>query len=335
MTSPLPERIGVTVIGGFLGAGKTTLVNHLIRTSFRRLGVIVNEFGTAGVDGQLIQTLTDDVQELTAGCLCCTGREDLLRALVHLAHRAHQDGAPPDHVLIELSGVADPVPVLHTLLDPMVRGVFRLRSLVAVADARFLTRTLADHPEAALQLAYATTVVLNKTDLVPPAALEAAADTVGALNPLARVLHAEHGHVDAPALLDTAGFDADWTPPPVQTRHTPGLKTVTLEADRPLSARGWHDLIGRIAGRPGQVLRVKGHVSLAGQSTRLLLHAVRDVLTVDRTEEKQNGRSRVVMIGRDLDAQEERAAFAQAMDAPRSLILPRRAAPAGGRGVRR
>ncbi len=85
------QRIPITVIGGFLGAGKTTLVNHLLRQTPKRVGVIVNEFGKLGVDGGLIESLTDDVQELTAGCLCCSGRDDLIRALVALAYRAQQE----------------------------------------------------------------------------------------------------------------------------------------------------------------------------------------------------------------------------------------------------
>lgn len=134
MNHPTYERIPVTVIGGFLGAGKTTLVNHILRGSPQRIGVMVNEFGKTGVDGGLIEALDDDVQELTAGCLCCSGREDLLAALVGLAYRGEQQGQVPHHILIELSGVADPVPVLHTLLEPDVKQLLRLDSLVTVLE---------------------------------------------------------------------------------------------------------------------------------------------------------------------------------------------------------
>lgn len=332
------SRIPVTVIGGFLGAGKTTLVNHLIRQTAerfapRRVGVIVNEFGETGVDGGLIERLADapgDVQKLTAGCLCCTGRDDLVRALVLLAGRGQAEGGAPAHVLVELSGVADPAPVLHTLLDPEVRAVFRLDSLVTVADVRNLPQTLTQNPEAALQLAYATTVVLNKTDLVTPAGLDTAERIVLGLQPLARTLHARHAEVDAATLLDAHGFDAAWTPPPVRTEHTPGLRSFTLEARTSLSLEGWHGLIHRIVSRPGQVLRVKGHVSLEAHPQRLLLHAVRDLIALDPTGEPRDGVTRLVMIGRDLDPQEERAAFARLSGQTRPRVLGR-AAPKSGR----
>lgn len=331
-------RIPVTVIAGFLGAGKTTLVNHLIRQTApalapRRIGVIVNEFGAVGVDGGLIERLTDtpdDVQELTNGCLCCTGREDLLVALVQLARRGQSEGGPPAHVLVELSGVADPVPVLHTLLDPEVRQVFRVDSLTTVADARHLVQTVQENPEAALQLAYATTVVLNKTDLVTDEQRGAAECLVTGLQPLARVLHARHGGVDAGAVFPAHDFDADWTPPSPQTLHTPGLKSFTLESDVPLSTRVWHELLGRIVSRPGQVLRVKGHVSLADHPGRLLLHAVRAVISVESAGEAHDGVTRLVWIGRDLDPAQERAAFAALLDSAKGRTLhriPTRAAP--------
>lgn len=312
----MTTRIPVTVIGGFLGAGKTTLVNHLLQTSGRHLGVIVNEFGKMGVDGGLIEAVAEDpsdIQELTAGCLCCSGREDLLRALLILATRAEQGGQVPDGVLIELSGVADPVPVLHTLLDPDVKAVFRLSGLVTVVDSRHLTTTLSENPEAALQLAYATTIVLNKTDLVTGPQLDTVRRVAASLQPLARLVEAQQGQV-SPTVLDDHGFDADWTPPPVQTEHTPGLKSFTLESEQPLSLMAWQGLIHSIIARPGNVLRVKGEVSLDAHPDQLFLHAVRDIITVDSLERPRDGHTRLMMIGRDLVPADERAAFAELLE---------------------
>lgn len=340
------RRIPVTVIGGFLGAGKTTLVNHLIRstadhfartTPGRRVGVIVNEFGATGVDGGLIETLSDegsDIQELTAGCLCCSGRDDLIRALVLLAQRGQDQGGAPAHVLIELSGVADPLPVLQTLLDPGVRAVFRLDGLVTVTDARNLLQTLQENPEGAAQLAYATSVVLNKADLVTPPQMDRVRELVAALNPLAVQTEARHSAVDALTLLTTPGFTPDWTLPEdaAPTVHTRGLKSVTLEASAPLTLDGWHALIHRIVSRPAQILRVKGELSLDAHSERLILHAVRDLISLDPSGEPRSGRSRVVMIGRDLDPDEERAAFARLSGQTRPQVLRR--APARPSGVR-
>ncbi|GAA5533453.1 GTP-binding protein [Deinococcus aluminii] len=310
MTGPasapkLDERIPVVVIGGFLGAGKTTLVNHLIRALPRRLGVIVNEFGQTGVDGGLIERLQEDVTELTAGCLCCTGRDDLLRALVTIALREHK----PDAVLVELSGVADPTPVLTTLLDRSVRAAFRLTTLVAVVDARHVLQTLQDHPEAARQLAYANVVVLNKTDLADPARLDHAEDVLRGMNPLARIVRVERGQVDAAALLARDDFDPRVLEDAQPVRHTPGLNTFTLRADRPLDPYRWQRFMTDfILTRPAEVLRVKGFLSLYGYPQRVLFQAVRDLFTADAWDEA-DGMTELVFIGRGLERAEYAAAF--------------------------
>ena len=141
--------------------------------------------------------------ELTAGCLCCTGRDDLLRALVTIAMREQK----PDAVVVELSGVADPTPVLTTLLERSVRVAFRVTTLVAVVDARHALQTLREHPEAARQLAYANVVVLNKTDQADPALLDHAQGVLRGVNPLAEIKRVERGQVDADALLQLV---AEW-----------------------------------------------------------------------------------------------------------------------------
>ncbi|GHF41249.1 G3E family GTPase [Deinococcus metalli] len=308
MTAPEPhdQRIPVVVVGGFLGAGKTTLVNHVIRSLPHRLGVIVNEFGQAGVDGSLIERLQDDVTELTAGCLCCTGRDDLLRALVTIAMREHR----PDAVVVELSGVADPTPVLTTLLERSVRAAFRVTTLVAVVDARYALQTLREHPEAARQLAYANVVVLNKTDLADPALLDHAEDVLRGVNPLAEIRRVERGQIDAAALLARDDFD-----PRVlagvddRAVHTPGLKAFTLRAERPLDPYAWQRFMTDfLLSRPAEVLRAKGFLDLHGYPQRILFQAVRDLFTADAWD-AGDGTSELVVIGRGLDRAEFQAGW--------------------------
>ncbi|WP_104989718.1 GTP-binding protein [Deinococcus sp. NW-56] len=300
------DRIPVLVIGGFLGAGKTTLVNHLIRSLPHRLGVIVNEFGATGVDGGLIERLQDDVTELTAGCLCCTGRDDLLRALVTIGLREHR----PDAVLVELSGVADPTPVLTTLLERSVRAAFRVTTLVAVVDARHVLTTLREHSEAARQLAYANVVVLNKTDLADPVRLDHAEDVLRSVNPLARVVRVERGQVDADALLARDDFDPRALEGAAPVAHTPGLTSFTLRSETPLDPYRWQRfLTDLILSRPAEVLRVKGTLSLLGYPHPVLFQAVRDLFTADAWE-GEPGPSELVLIGRGLDRAEYEAAWA-------------------------
>lgn len=311
MTTPTTdERIPVLVIGGFLGAGKTTLVNHLIRSLPHRLGIIVNEFGQTGVDGSLIERLTDsdgygDVQELTAGCLCCSGRDDLVRALVGIALREQK----PDAVIVELSGVADPTPVLTTLLDRSVRAAFKVTTLLAVVDARHVLQTLREHPEAARQLAYANVVVVNKTDLADPARLDHAEDVLRGVNPLARIVRVEQGQVDAESLLYRDDFDPRSIENAGPVPHTPGLRTFTLHADRPLDPYLWQRFMTEyILARPSEVLRVKGFLDLHGYPQRVLFQAVRDLFTADAWD-KGDGTSELVFIGKGLDRAEYDTAF--------------------------
>lgn len=292
-------RIPVTVIGGFLGAGKTTLVNHLVRRGGGRFGVIVNEFGKTGVDGSLIENVASDgVTELSNGCLCCFGREDLLAALVKLAVRE----SPPEAVLIELSGVADPLPVAQTLLDPYVRTLFELDSLIGVADARHLGTTLRDNPEGAVQLAYANTVVLNKADLASAEQLRAARALLAELNPLAEVYETAHATVHPARVLSRGAFNPASLGTEVEVQHTEGLRSFSLRAERPLAQRPFDAFLKRmVLEDPDHVLRAKGFVSLEGVARRVLVQTVRDILNLSLADGLGDGRSELVVIGRELD----------------------------------
>lgn len=292
-------RIPVTIIGGFLGSGKTTLVNHLIVQGGRRFGVIVNEFGKTGVDGSLIENVdADGVTELSNGCLCCSGRDDLLVALVKLASRE----GPPEHVLIELSGVADPLPVAQTLLEPYVRELFELDSLIGVADAGNLQQTVEENPEGAAQLAYANTVLLNKTDLASSEQLEVARELLSGLNPLAEVHEAVRGVVDPAHILHTGAFSPTPLPELGKVQHTKGLKSFTLRADRPLAHAPFDEFLkAMILYNPGNVYRTKGFVSLAGVDQRVLVQTVRDILNLSLATQADTGSSELVVIGRELD----------------------------------
>lgn len=303
------RRIPVTVVGGFLGAGKTTLVNHLVREGNRRFGVIVNEFGDVGVDGALIENVDEDgVAELANGCLCCVGREDLALAMTKLALRER----PPEHLLVELSGLADPVPVAGTVLDPNLRGLFELDGLVGVADAPNLERTLTETPEGAVQLAYASLVVLNKTDLADTAGLETARRLVAEINPLAHIVEAKDARVEPRRLLEQGAFSPLWEPAGHRHAHARGVATFTLHADAPLEPAALDAFLeAYVIGRPGNVLRAKGFLAMRGAREEVLLQAVREIVTASGTGRPSPRRSSLVVIGRGLDEAEYRAAFAR------------------------
>src|SRR6202048_3940577 len=177
------KKIPTTVVTGFLGAGKTTLVNHIYdHTRPMPIGIVVNEFGEVGIDGQLIVADEDAIIEINNGCVCCTVRSDLVESVLQLLARY---GDKLERLIVETSGLADPAPVLQTFLaDPDVCAHVELESVIAVVDARHAHGQLSDDI-AREQIVFADRIVINKTDLVAPSALAALESSIRALNPTA------------------------------------------------------------------------------------------------------------------------------------------------------
>ena len=201
------SQIPVTVLTGYLGAGKTTLLNRILTEDHgHKYAVIVNEFGEIGIDTDLLVDTDEEVFEMNNGCICCTVRGDLIRTVENLLKR--KNGI--DAILVETTGLADPVPVAQTFfMDEAVREATRLDAVVTVADARHLPARLADSPEAEDQIAFADVVILNKTDLVTPAELAEVEAQIRALNPYARIHRTERAAISLDKVLNRGAFDLD------------------------------------------------------------------------------------------------------------------------------
>ena len=173
------DPVPVTLLVGFLGSGKTTLVNRILAEQHdQRIAVIVNEFGDVGIDGRLIVGVDDNVIELSNGCLCCTVRGDLADTLRQLIVRRRQtvDAQPFERIVIEASGLASPGPVLQGLLvDPALHAQVQVDGVITLAHAKHIVQQLADHPEASEQVAYADHIILNHRDQCTGDELAAAA----------------------------------------------------------------------------------------------------------------------------------------------------------------
>jgi G3E family GTPase len=198
-------KLPVTLLTGYLGAGKTTLLNRILTGDHgMRFAVIVNEFGEIGIDNDLIVETDEEIYEMNNGCICCTVRGDLIEVLERLLRQPGRF----DAIVIETTGLADPVPVAQTfLMDEGVRGKTRLDAVVTVVDAKHLPLRMKDSREAEDQIAFADVVLLNKTDLVSPAELEQVEAVIRAVNPYAEIHRTQRSSIGLDRILDRGVFD--------------------------------------------------------------------------------------------------------------------------------
>jgi G3E family GTPase len=201
MSAPIP----VTVLTGFLGAGKTTLLNRILTEHHgRKLAVIENEFGEVGVDNQLVVTGEEELFEMNNGCICCSVRGDLIRILGRLLKRKDR----LDGILIETTGLANPAPVAQTFFtDDEMKQSFRLDAIVTVVDARHVLQHLDQEDESVKQLAFADVILLNKTDLVTPAELDALESRIRRINAVAKIHRTRDCAVPVDQVVDVGGFN--------------------------------------------------------------------------------------------------------------------------------
>jgi G3E family GTPase len=298
-----PAPIPFTLLTGFLGAGKTTLLNRLLRDpALADAAVVVNEAGEIGVDHLLVEHVAEGVVALAGGCLCCSLRGDLIATLEDLL-RARDNGRIPPfrRIVLETSGLADPVPVLQTLtLHPYLAMRYRLEGVVAVLDAVAGPDTVAERAEAARQVAMADHVVLSKTDLATPEQVGAARALVARLAPMATLQDASA--LDVAALLaPSLGMKPSLEPLP--DAHG-ALRTIAMASEAALT-REAYDLFVELlrSAHAPKLLRLKGLIRIVGEERPLVVQGVRHVFAEPRFLESWpdgDARTRLVAIGENL-----------------------------------
>lgn len=201
------ERIPVTIITGFLGVGKTNLLNKLIRKHpEKKFAIIENEFGETGIDGGLIASASESIFELNNGCICCSLGEDFLLTLEKLLGSSYSF----DHLLIETTGIADPSSIVDAFISgETIQQKFHIDSVVCVIDAENLEDLFDEQPEIRLQLALADLVLLNKIDCVHADYVGSLAELIKGVNPMTRIANTTFCNVDEIDVLDTNSFSGE------------------------------------------------------------------------------------------------------------------------------
>src|SRR5437879_5275907 len=272
MTSTEPSSlIPVTLLTGFLGSGKTTVLNHVLKQpGMAATAVIVNEFGEIGLDHLLVERSSEDVVLLNSGCLCCTVRSDIVDTLTNLFVDRVKGKIPFfARVAIETTGLADPAPILHTLMtEPIVSARYMLDGVVTTVDVVNGAATLDRQPEAVKQVAVADRLLVTKTDLSGPPGRRELEARLNALNPTAPVIAVAQGAVDPARLFNLGFFDPAIKSVDVQrwlrdeafaaghqhhrgeghadpNRHDDRIRAFCISRDRPIS---WRVLAGLLDG---------------------------------------------------------------------------------------
>jgi G3E family GTPase len=334
-------KASVIIITGFLGAGKTTLVNRILTADHgRKIAVIVNEFGEVGIDHHLLLSSDQEVVEMNIGCVCCTVRGDLMRSLFQLLeHRARFDT-----VIIETTGLAEPAPVAQSLYgDEQFRREFTLDGVVTVVDAKYISDQLEQSAESCEQIAFADLVLLNKTDLSTPEQLDEVERKIATLNKVATIYRTRNSEMDLEPIFNVAaqsqdlsekidqlvqhgGHDGDHGHEHGhghhhhhhnQAAHLQGISTVCIVEPGNLSGNKvslWFRSLLTESG--SDILRMKGILNLKGDPDQFLFQGVHTDFEGKpgpawrAGEERLN---RLVFIGRKLDQERITAGFAGCM----------------------
>ncbi|MDX8492488.1 GTP-binding protein [Mesorhizobium sp. VK22B] len=309
MQPALPQT-PVTVLTGFLGSGKTTLLNRILTENHgQKYAVIVNEFGEVGIDNDLIVNADEEIFEMNNGCICCTVRGDLIRIIDGLMRRRDRF----DAILVETTGLADPAPVAQTFfVDDDVRSKTKLDSILTVVDAKHLLGEIDTAQEAQEQLAFADTILINKTDLVSAEELGRVETRIRRINPTATIHQTQRCDIGLDKVLGRGAFDLDrilevepdFLDEFHEHEHDDLVSSIALVTKDPLDPVKFLPWLQMIIQRLGvDILRTKGIMAFKNDNDRFVVQAVHMLVEGDHQrpwKPDEERVSRLVFIGRNL-----------------------------------
>lgn len=313
------QKIPVTILTGYLGAGKTTFVNYLLREHHGyRLAIIENEFGEVGIDGGLVMQSEEAIVEMMNGCICCTVREDLVPVLENL----YKSRSKFDAILIETTGLADPAPVAQTFFaHPRVKSLFKLDAIITFVDCKHIVEHLdmkkaeGVENEAIEQVAFADRLVLNKTDLVNADELQIVKNRLRGINAEARMIETQQSIVPIESVLNIQAFDLEKTlemdseflDVDAEHKHDDTISSVGICIDGSILGEMFQTWLNTLLKTKGQdIFRSKGILSFFGVDYKCVFQGVHMILNIDKlTHQKwrkgEQRTNRLCFIGRNLD----------------------------------
>jgi G3E family GTPase len=325
----LSGKIPVTVITGFLGSGKTTLISKLLlHPDMNRVAVVINEIGEIGIDNDLVTMSSENISLLANGCICCSVRTDMQETLRDLFARRHVGEIPEfDRVIIETTGLADPAPVVQTLSsDTMLEAQYRLDGLVALVDGFNGLHQIEHQPEVVKQVAIADLILITKSDLINESQLSSLKSEIAAINPSAKMLLVVNGEIDPYSLINLGLSSARVSPKTLSflgslldegseaspkylgdfsAKHNRNIKTLSLRFDEPFTweaASSALELLTTLRG--SDLLRVKGILNIDGKPVVIqgVQHIFHPPVKLDAWPSDDHG-SRIVFITTNISAE--------------------------------